>query len=52
MLLMEGAYAVSQTLGGPDGPASEIVGAAEVILGAYTPSRDDLRPASLGPCGG
>ena len=52
MLLVEGAYAVSQTLGGPDGPASEIVGAAEAILGAHSPSRDNLRPASLGPRGG
>ena len=52
VLLVEGAYAVSQTLGGPDGPASEIVGAAEAILGARSSSRDDLRPASLGPRGG
>jgi hypothetical protein len=36
MLLVEGAYPVSQTLGGPRGPASEIVGAAEAILtGAF-----------------
>jgi len=52
MLLVEGAYAVSQTLGGPEGPAGEIVSAAQAILAARSPSRDDLRPASLGPRGG
>ncbi len=52
MRLVEGGYAVRQTLGGPDGPASEIVGAAEAILAAHSPSRDDLHPASRGPRGG
>ena len=53
MLLVEGAYAVSQTLGGPDGPASEIVGAAEAIFtGAFALARRSARPASLRPRGG
>ena len=34
MLLIEGAYAISQTLNGPDGPAKEIVSAAEALAGA------------------
>jgi AcrR family transcriptional regulator len=32
MLLVEGAYASSQTLGGPQGPAKEILSAAEALL--------------------
>jgi AcrR family transcriptional regulator len=33
MLLVEGAYAISQTLKGPDGPAGEILSAAEALAG-------------------
>lgn len=34
MLLAEGAYAISQTLGGPKGPAKQIVSAAEALVEA------------------
>ncbi len=40
MLLVGGVYAMSQTLGGLDGPAGEIVGATEAILtGAFALER-------------
>jgi hypothetical protein len=39
MLLVEGAYAISQTLAGPQGPAKEILAAAEALVGAGLPSR-------------
>lgn len=36
MLLVEGAYAISQTLGGPKGPGKEIVVAAEALVDAHS----------------
>jgi AcrR family transcriptional regulator len=40
LLLAEGAYAISQTLGGPKGPGKEIVSAAEALVEAQlTPLR-------------
>jgi len=37
---LEGAYAISQTLGGPKGPGKEIVSAAEALVEAQlTPLR-------------
>jgi len=36
MLLVEGAYAISQTLGGPKGPGKEIVSAAEALVNAHS----------------
>jgi AcrR family transcriptional regulator len=35
MLIVEGAYAISQTLGGPQGPGREIVSAAEALVAAH-----------------
>jgi AcrR family transcriptional regulator len=35
MLLVEGTYAISQTLGGPKGPGKEIVSAAEALVDAH-----------------
>ena len=34
LLLVEGAYAISQTLGGPQGPGHAIVWAAEALVDA------------------
>ena len=34
LLLVEGAYAISQTLGGPTGPGGEIVAAADALVDA------------------
>ena len=34
LLLVEGAYAISQTLGGPKGPGNAIVGAADALVDA------------------
>lgn len=34
LLLVEGAYAISQTLGGPEGPGGEIVAAADALVEA------------------
>jgi AcrR family transcriptional regulator len=39
MLLVEGAYAVSQTFGGPNGPTKEIISAAETLAGVRARSR-------------
>jgi len=36
MLLVEGAYAISQTLGGPKGPGKEIVSAAEALVDMHS----------------
>jgi AcrR family transcriptional regulator len=36
MLLIEGAYAISQTLGGPKGPGKAIVSAAEALVDAHS----------------
>ena len=39
MLLVEGAYAISQTLGGRKGPGKEIVSAADALVDAHKASR-------------
>jgi hypothetical protein len=39
MLLVEGAYAISQTLGGRKGPGKEIVSAANALVDAHKASR-------------
>jgi AcrR family transcriptional regulator len=36
MLLVEGAYAISQTLGGPKGPGKEIASAAEALVDTHS----------------
>jgi AcrR family transcriptional regulator len=40
MLLVEGAYALSQTLSGTGGPGKEIVWAAETLVDSQTPGRN------------
>ena len=39
LLLVEGAYAISQTLGGPQGPGHAIVSAAEALVDAHLGKR-------------
>lgn len=51
LLLVEGAYAISQTLGGPKGPGRAIVAAAEDLVEAHLRARGqaDARPPASRP---
>jgi AcrR family transcriptional regulator len=44
LLLVEGAYAISQTLGGPKGAGHALVWAAEALVAAQVPRRQTDRP--------
>lgn len=48
MLLVEGTYAISQTLGGPKGPGVAIISAAKALIRGYSPDAASPRPSSRG----
>jgi AcrR family transcriptional regulator len=49
LLLVEGAYAISQTLGGPDGPGRALVAAAEAMVAAFAPTPPPAAGAGASP---